>query len=161
MKRLLFVFICLLLLYSCKGGLTDGEDQSLNDHYQKAVKNDGYSSLITLLEGSGYSIIHSDTGSSDLLRGNEMSLELDKEIVLHVYIYEDASLLKEDLESISSDGHTISLIEKDETISSREISYIDNPNYYLIENMIVLYVGMDNDIIELMNEHATYTITNQ
>ncbi len=162
MRKLVLIVLCILSLNACSV-----EQRSRNDiksetdilFYENLIKVDGFNNLINLLEESDYKKFEILNTSDSILRGKFTQIELDKQVYLQIYEYDDADLLYEDVKSIDDDGYSISLNHDDGTVTSTHYSWISTPNFFLYDNLIILYVGADLNIIELIGNQAEYVIT--
>jgi len=126
--------------------------------YEKLIKIDGYSKLISAIDESDYTIVDITTPSHKVLRGGNTHIKLGEEVFLDLYEYDDATLLYQDVNSISSDGYTITLDNGDDSTTTH-YEWVSTPNFFLYDNMIVLYVGVDSELIQFISKESQEQIT--
>lgn len=106
--------------------------------------------LIAELERNGYTVERTAV-EQQLLSGERYRLVLNNDIdtQIVVYVYDSAEAAKEDSLCIDETGFSFTQGDGDESVSTI-VEWISVPHYYLYENIIVEYVGTDEDIISVI-----------
>jgi len=138
MRVTCFILI-LVLLTACSTG----------ENVQEFV--DGYDVLLKELQTKEYQIIEEVQANNDVLRGNNRVIHLKGDIMINVYTYDENNTLKEDKAGIIDDGFTIS-IKDDENNISAHYSWVSTPHFFHCGDSIILYVGTDTDLINLIDD---------
>ncbi len=151
MKKKLFIFcmflaVSLLFLYYF---LPDSNLSAIDD-VKCALEEKGYQVEIIKLE-------------KDLLQGERYQLILnsDKDMTLTVYAYASAEKAKEDAQTINEDGCTIEKPGMLGMATSFCISWVDAPHFFLHENIIVQYIGMNFDLLQCLRNICGNQIAGQ
>lgn len=112
--------------------------------------------IIKDMESKNYQVTYEKT-DKDILEGERYWLTLDDNEHLGVYVYESAVKASEDASYIDSKGGSYA-----SPSSNIEIDWISYPHFYQKENIIILYVGESeeiiNDLTELYGEMFAGTI---
>lgn len=112
----------------------------------KQVSNVAYEELITNLENMGYTIETEDVEESIIL-GERKWLTVDGSENISVYLYESNDEMEKDASYLSDDGFSY-----DNGKESAEVEWISYPHFFKSQNMIILYVGEDLEIINVLEE---------
>lgn len=71
---------------------------------------------------------------------------------MQVFIYESSVKASEDANRISADGFSYTKTEGEEGISST-IDWVAAPHFYKKNNIIILYLGSDEDILNKLSDN--------
>ena len=167
MKRFLFLLIITtLLLCSCT---SNSDFQPIKIEYdterikslEEAIEFDGYSLFLDELHMAEYTVIENDKTDTPypILEGDATYLKLEMEGIINIYEYDHAKSLYEGIYSIHNNGYSIDVIKKEKVVSGIEISWANKPNFYLFKNLIVLYVGQDEDLVKFLDRITDEKIT--
>jgi len=105
--------------------------------------------LSTSFEEIGYKVERSQE-RKDILTGIRSVLHLsDKtnEVLIQIYAYPTSELASEDISRLDESGCSYSA----SIGSNTYISWVDTPHFYLIDNVIILYVGSNSDICDVIS----------
>jgi len=105
-----------------------------------------YEKLVSNLENRGFLVVGEDV-EEDILLGQRKWLTINDEENLSVYLYKTSEEMEEDASYIHEGGTSYSN-GKNEV----EISWISYPHFYKNGNIIVLYVGESQEIINALEE---------
>lgn len=137
MKKMLlqlFVFsILIILLIGCTKQVIDMDEKA-------------YEKLIIKLEEKGFSVVSDDVEKS-ILQGQRKWLTINARENISVYFYETDKEMEEDASYINASG--LSYNNKDKSV---KISWSSFPHFYKTDNIIVLYVGESNEIMNALEE---------
>lgn len=97
--------------------------------------------LVTELNQTGSPVVERETINQDFLQVPGEVLQLANQDI-QVYQYPDTVLRQQDSSKISSDG-TI--------VGSSQIAWGDQPHFWAKDNLIVIYVGSDQAVIDQIN----------
>lgn len=125
---ILLLLIAILSLFGCS----------------KKVSITEYEQLILNLEDVGFSVIEEDVGE-DILQGQRKWLTINDEENISVYLYENSQKMEEDASYINEGGTSYTNDGK-----NVEISWVSYPHFYKKGNIIVLYVGENQEIINTL-----------
>lgn len=136
MKKFIFAILCitisLLTFIGC-----NRSTQISYDSYEELVRN---------LENMGYTIEAEDVEESILL-GQRKWLTVDGSENISVYLYESNDEMEKDASYLSDDGFSYNNGK-----NAMDIEWISHPHFYKSENMIILYVGENLEIIQVLEE---------
>lgn len=136
MKKFIFAILCitisLLTFIGC-----NRSTQISYDSYEELVRN---------LENMGYTIEAEDVEESNLL-GQRKWLTVDGSENISVYLYESNDEMEKDASYLSDDGFSYNNGK-----NAMDIEWISHPHFYKSENMIILYVGENLEIIQVLEE---------
>lgn len=116
------------------------------------VKSINYTDIKDLkkyFESAGYSF-SSEKVNKDVLEGERYTITLDDGIKLSVFLYDSKNEANLDSYRISADGFSY---ENSEEGKVRSIGWIAPPHFYKYRNLIILYVGSDEEIIKLLSDN--------
>ena len=133
MKKSFLILILLIVTVSLFGC---SKDASITD-YEKLVSN---------FKDLGFLIAEEDVGK-DILQGQRKWLIINDEENLSVYLYKTNKEMEEDASYIDEGGTSYTDGKK-----NVEISWISDPHFYKKGNIIVLYVGKNQEIINTLEE---------
>lgn len=105
-----------------------------------------YDKLISNLKDVGFSVIEEDVGE-DILQGQRKWLTINDEENMSVYLYENSQKMEEDATYIHEGGSSYTNGGK-----NVETSWVSYPHFYKKGNIIVLYVGENQEIISTLEE---------
>lgn len=125
---ILLLLIAILSLFACS----------------KKVSITEYEQLILNLEDVGFSVVVEDVGE-DILQGQRKWLTINDEENISVYLYENSQKMEEDASYINEGGSSYTNGGK-----NVEISWVSYPHFYKKGNIIVLYVGENQEIINTL-----------
>lgn len=112
----------------------------------KEVPITEYEKLILSLENLGFSVVEEDVGE-DILQGQRKWLTINDVENLSVYLYKTSEKMEEDASYIHEGGTSYSNGK-----NNAEISWVSYPHFYKRGNIIVLYVGENQEIINVLDE---------
>lgn len=69
---------------------------------------------------------------------------------LHVYLYPDAQAAQADAARVSTDGYGLSPLPGSDSLGPTILDWAAPPRFYRWDNLIVLYVGEDNEVAHLL-----------
>lgn len=100
------------------------------------------------LEKNDYSV-EVEEAEKSFLQGERYVLRVDEaeKMIVTVYVYPSSTAARKDAQSITADGFGI---ERKNLLGASEgvqISWVDAPHFFLYENCIVQYIGMDFDLL--------------
>jgi hypothetical protein len=109
---------------------------------EKMVAEDGLSMLIQDLEAAGASVERGEDLSQPFfsVRGTVLKLQHGE---IQVFAYDDMEQANMQVVQISEDGQTIGM---------GQVNWVDTPHFYQRDRFIVLYVGRDATVLELLDE---------
>jgi len=133
MKRIVFVLLLsfiTLTLPGCKGQISEN----------------AYDDFIRKLEDMNFNVTEEDAGK-DILEGERKWVTVDETENLSVYLYESNQHMEKDASFIDAGGTGYH-----NGRNSVEVSWVSYPHFYKTENIIVLYVGKNDDIIDAVEK---------
>ncbi|WFR54825.1 hypothetical protein QA584_14485 [Anaerocolumna sp. AGMB13025] len=130
----LFLLITVVIIISHKF--------SLNTTYSSV----SYDKLMAVLEHKGFSI-DSKAVDKDILEGIRNYVTIDEKDNISVYLYKNNKAMERDAGYISPDGFGY-----DKLIKHVSVDWIAPPHFYKMDNMIVLYCGEREEIINCLKE---------
>lgn len=148
MKKLI-VFISIMCIGITFVGCE--KQQSVNISAKKIVsqndtritsKIESTKDFINLLEKSGCKINSSTQESKGFLSGSLTAIKINTDIIC-VYEYKDNQQMEKDLKTISSDGSWV---------GNAIVDWVKTPHIYKNENIIAIYVGDNNEMIEILKK---------
>lgn len=132
MKKILVGFMVLLMsLTSCQGIPT-----TTLDGLMAVLKAEGYDGTWSKAEPSFFA-------------GERLISKLDSEEMLQIYSYPDEAAMNLDAAGISADGSGYR-----SPTQAVEIDWVDRPHFYRKDNLIILYVGRDRRVLDLLDAFA-------
>lgn len=141
-KNLLVIFfIILLTLIGC--GSTNNNNKTENASNSENALDD----LKNIFETNGYTF-SSENENKNILEGERINITLNDKTNLQIYIYDSVESANLDSECISSDGYSYT---KDDMTTS--IEWDDSPHFYKYNNLIILYLGNDEELITLLSNN--------
>ncbi len=125
-----------------------------NERVATFFPDENLSALIdvkTALEADGYQVEVAQT-AKEILQGERYQLLLndDEDAVVTVYVYGSVEQAEEDANTITEDGCGIDRVGTLGMAESIRISWVDAPHFFLYENVIVQYIGMDFDLLQCL-----------
>lgn len=105
-----------------------------------------YGELVSNLKNLGFSVTEEDV-DKDILQGQRKWLTINDEENLSVYLYKTSKEMEEDASYINEQGSSYTN-GKD----NAEISWVSDPHFYKEGNIIVLYVGNNQEVINKLEE---------
>ena len=95
-------------------------------------------------------------------------LDVSQETMVTVYVYDsaqaaesDAACAESDAATITPDGFGVERAGAFGTAESMQISWVDAPHFFLYENVIVQYIGMDFDLLQCLYQLCGAQIAGQ
>lgn len=107
-----------------------------------AVKIDNYDDLLNKLESSKLEVETGQDVSQAFFSVGGKIIKVSNEDI-QVFEYPDKSKADADINLISADGGTI---------GTNMITWVSDPHFYRTDKMLILYVGINEEIIGLLNE---------
>jgi len=135
MKRFMFAVLCIITTL-----LFTGCNPSIQISY------DAYNELIRNLETMGYTVEVEDVEKS-ILSGERKWLTLNGSENISVYLYKNRDKMEKDASYLSDDGYSYNNGKK-----SIIIEWVSYPHFFKSENMIVLYVGENSEIVNVLEK---------
>ncbi len=135
MKRFMFAVLCIITTL-----LFTGCNPSIQISY------DAYNELIRNLETMGYTVEVEDVEKS-ILSGERKWLTLNGSENISVYLYKNRDKMEKDASYLSDDGYSYNDGKK-----SIIIEWVSYPHFFKSENMIVLYVGENSEIVNVLEK---------
>lgn len=148
MKKLI-VFISILFIGFASAGCT--KQQSQNTSTEKtaiqngtitSVKIESTNDLINSLKKSNYKIDSATQEKSMFLKGSLTAIKTGTDII-SVYEYKDNQQMETDSKTISSDGSRV---------GNAIVDWTNLPHFYKSGNILVIYVGNNNEMIEALKK---------
>lgn len=133
MKKNILIFLLLITIVSLFGC---SEEVSITE-YEKLILN---------LEDISFSVVEEDVGE-DILQGQRKWLTINDEENISVYLYKNSEKMEEDASYIHEGGTSYT-----NGIKNVEISWVSYPHFFKKGNIIVLYVGENQEIINTLEE---------
>lgn len=151
MKKKLFIlcmFFAALMLFLYYF-LSDSNLSAVHD-VKSALEENGYQVEIKELE-------------KDILRGDryQLTLNADKDLTVIVYVYASVEKAKEDANTITEDGFGIERASQFGIAECIQIEWVAAPHFFLYENQIVQYIGMDFDLLQCLRKICGNQIAGQ
>jgi len=110
------------------------------------ISYDAYNELIRNLETMGYTVEVEDVEKS-ILSGERKWLTLNGSENISVYLYKNRDKMEKDASYLSDDGYSYNDGKK-----SIIIEWVSYPHFFKSENMIVLYVGENSEIVNVLEK---------
>jgi hypothetical protein len=133
MRRVTLVVVVLLLLYGC------AEDEESPAGGEQVL---GYADLVASLAGHGLPV--EELGVAD---GTPFSVEAHSLILegqsVSVYEYPDSESRERDSSTIAMAGWSV---------NNNPVEWTGNPHYWLLDRLIVLYLGDDASVITALTQ---------
>ena len=133
MKKIVLVallFVSSILLFACSNQISDKT----------------YNDLVANFEKMNFNVVSEDVEES-ILQGQRKWLTIDENENISVYLYENKEKMEKDSSYLSKDGFSY-----DDGKGIKSISWTSHPHFFKKDNMIVLYVGENPEIINLLKE---------
>lgn len=147
MKRYIGLFltiVCVIALNGCSKNNT--VETETNSGLENAVED-----ISALFSEKGYSVEYENV-EQQILSGERYRIvldgDLDRQVV--VYVYNNSEEAAKDAEYIEESGEYV-FVTDGEIATRTHIEWISVPHYYLYDNMIIQYVGLDENILELLS----------
>ena len=144
MGRLLLI-VCVIVLSGC--GKNNAAETETNSERESTVED-----ISALFTEEGYSV-ECESVEQQILSGERYRVvldgDLDKQVV--IYVYDNSEAAVTDSKCIDSSGFSVVLTDGD-MATATNIEWISVPHFYLHDNMIVQYVGLDENILALLSE---------
>ena len=112
----------------------------------KLIEEKTYLDFITKLKELHFKVEAEDV-DDDLLLGKRKWLTIDDEEHLSVYLYESSEKMEEDASHLDGGGASYNSGKR-----SVKISWESLPHFYKKDNMIVLYVGQNTDLTNVLEQ---------
>lgn len=148
MKRymgLLLMIVCVIALNGCNKN--NAAETETNSRMEGAVED-----ISALFTEKGYSV-ECESVEQQILSGERYRVvldgDLDKQIV--VYVYDNSEEASTDAGYIDESGEYV-IVTDGEMATRTDIEWTSVPHYYLHDNMIVQYVGLDENILALLSQ---------
>ena len=113
---------------------------------KKDISESAYNDFITKLDEKDFEVVGKDV-EEDILKGERKWLTIDDSENLSVYLYERNEKMEEDASYIDEDGCSYNNGK-----TAYNISWISWPHFFKADNMIVLYVGENEVILNAIEE---------
>jgi hypothetical protein len=106
------------------------------------VAAEDQASLVAALKAAGVNVETGDPITQDFFSVGGQTIKVNG-ADLQVFEYENAQAMEADASKVASDGGSI---------GTSMVDWIDMPHFYKAGRMIVLYVGSDQTILNLLNK---------
>jgi len=121
------------------------------DSERPAAADSIVQNLSAAFAANGYQVTYAQASKS-VLDGARSILTLSNEAEeenVQLYIYPTVALASDDLDRVSDDGFSYNITNgiQNEAVC---ISWVDHPHFYIKDNTIVLYVGSNNNICNIL-----------
>lgn len=146
-KKCMIIFMVGLMLMGCSTANKSKESVSTENSIVIS-KDDFLNEMKEMFEQSDNTFSYEDVDKS-ILEGERVNITLNARENMQVYIYESSDKASEDAKRISLDGFSYTKSEGDDAITTK-IDWIDNPHFYKIQNIIILYLGNDETILNML-----------
>mgnify|MGYP003290751352 FL=1 len=155
MKKILTVFGVILIVFAVVlyNFAPDKNFSALEDVQDMLEKNYG---TVTMREAE-----------KSILRGERYVLsfchvlDVSQETMVTVYVYDSAQAAESDAAAITPDGFGVERTAQFGKAESMQISWVDAPHFFLYENVIVQYIGMDFDLLQCLYQLCGAQIAGQ
>jgi hypothetical protein len=106
------------------------------------LKDESCKEFVEHLEKAGAKIKTITNGSNTFLKGEATAIKIDEEFI-NVYEYKSSDQMEADLKTIRSDGAIV---------GNAFVDWVSIPHIYKNGNMIVLYVGENKEIKDMIQK---------
>ena len=134
--RLLSIFLTVVVFATSACGSNTTPDPSSGSTTVQDM-----ASLVSSLQASGATVETGDPITQDFFGTEGQTLKLNG-ADLQVFEYENAEAMEKDASQVAPDGGSI---------GTSMVDWIDTPHFYKAGRMIVLYVGSDQTVLDLLN----------
>ena len=120
--------------------------------------------IASVLQENGFAVsIEEPEENSEFLHGKRYRLILNHnpETNVIVYVYQNADEACKEAKCIHADGCGMDYREGLSVGHSVQISWVDAPHFFLYENVIVQYIGMDFDLLQCLYQLCGAQIAGQ
>ncbi len=149
---LLVIFSLILLLSSCnvnadkggRSGMNTKADDSAAEVEEK-IAADSYAGFLDALKKAGFEYTEGDESSEESFFSVERQYVLIGDDIISLYEYETNEAMEADAACVDSGGCSINVPGR-----SVCISWVSLPHFYKNENLIINYVGENEQILDFL-----------
>jgi len=135
--RILLIFLTVLIFATSACGSNATPSPSSG-----SITVQDMASLVSALQASGATVEIGDPLTQDFFSPEGRTVKVNG-ADLQVFEYENAEAMEKDASQVASDGGSI---------GTSMVDWIDTPHFYKAGRMIVLYVGSDQTVSDLLNK---------
>lgn len=145
-----YIFVITIIICLSISGCTEVEDEFILEERIDDMQTEGLIDLLAKFYDYGYDTKLRTSVESEML-GTQRNITIDGEkIVIFEYnTEEDASY---EASNIGEGGYSYTQYHGDGKFSTKNISWLTTPRYYLYKNLVIRYVGEDVAISKMLNE---------
>ena len=148
MKRCMGLFLTIVSAITLNGcGKNNMAETETNAGVESAMED-----ISALFTEKGYSV-ECESVEQQILSGERYRVvldgDLDKQVV--VYVYNNSEEAAADAGYIDESGEYV-IVTDGELVTRTDIEWTSVPHYYLHDNIIVQYVGFDENILALLSQ---------
>lgn len=147
-KKCMMIIFVVLMLMGC--GTTKKANESVTSKADVVSKEYILDQMKEIFEQSGNTFSFKEVDKS-ILDGERVNITLNDQENMQLFIYESSDKASEDAKRISADGFSYTKIEGDNGITSN-VDWIDAPHFYKTNNIILLYLGNDETILNRLSD---------
>ncbi|MFA9466593.1 MAG: hypothetical protein ACERKN_20205 [Velocimicrobium sp.] len=150
MKKRSFVFLLIIVMitgYSTVSNNSKTNNDSSNENLAFADDSTTLDDLKYLFEEDGYTFSY-ENASKSFLEGDKVNVTLNDQKNIQVFIYESKIKADSDTQHISADGFTY---ERDGMTSITD--WYEPPHFFKYNNIIILYVGSDEALLNFLSDN--------
>lgn len=158
MKKLSFSFFFMIVIFAgCSTVNTTVKTEDVSSDKDESSKDgdNQLTDLKNLFEKNGYTFSY-ESASKNILAGERMNVSLKKKEILQAFVYNSKEDADADAKYISYDG---TFYEKDNQACS--IDWIAPPHFYKYNNLIILYLGDNEDLLKVLSSNFGDQIAGQ
>lgn len=113
----------------------------------KNSSDESYDQLFLGLEKEGLIVeeVKTEDVGDSILSGKQKSLKINEDEFIYAYIYENTDKMNKDISHLSQDGFGY-----DDGNKQIVIDWMYQPHFYKKENMVVLYIGRNEKILDTL-----------
>ncbi len=152
-KNFLIIAFVVLMIMGCGTVNTTNELSSSVDaeNSLSVDKDELLDKLKNIFVQSGYTFSFEDA-NKNMLEGERVNITLNDNENIQLFIYGSPDKASVDAERISSDGFLYSKTDGNNGITS-SIDWIEAPHFYKNSNIIILYLGSNENILSTLSDN--------
>lgn len=148
-KKCMMIIFVVLMLMGC--GTTKKANESAPSKAVVVSKESVLDKMKEIFEQSGNTFSFKEVEKSTL-EGERVNITLNDKENMQLFIYESSDKASEDAKRISADGFSYTKTEGDNGITSN-VDWIAAPHFYKTSNIIILYLGTDEAILNKLSDN--------